>query len=175
VCERAFALQLLSAAGVSEVRHCLCAAAAALNRTLTRTHRLVLAGQTLRRTPADVLASFDHARQPQLPPPEVLRRSFLDRHARSTRQRRTHMRSHSHLCRSRHEPAPCLQRAAVYGVVSDPDTTLCVRLLAACLFCCRADTFIVCRGSDAPTLEHARELAAQQLLSKLDAAGAVPS
>jgi hypothetical protein len=35
VCERAFALQLLSAAGVSEVRHCLCAAAAALNRTLT--------------------------------------------------------------------------------------------------------------------------------------------
>jgi hypothetical protein len=67
-----------------------------------------------------------------------------------------------------------LQRAAVYGVVPDPDTTLCVRLRRMLVFFCRADTFIARRGSDAPSLEHARELAAQQLLSKLDAAGAVP-
>jgi hypothetical protein len=88
--ERAFALQLLSQPGtVAEVRavqrHArswfacvvarVCACVRAAGAAACSPARSM---QVARRTPADVLASYD-ARQPALPSRDALRRSFLDR------------------------------------------------------------------------------------------------
>ena len=120
-----------------------------------------------RKTAADVLAQPDAARTPDAQTKESLSRAHLERrvcgslHARALDLQACGRRLHQE------QPASCLQRAAVYGVVPDPEPSLCVAasLAASAATSHPVDAMaaVMRRLWDAQERERARDLAIHQL------------